>query len=132
MPFWSSWMRYMPYIRDVYTMLGPLQGKYTHPGSKGWKRKGLHLASLPITHQGTSCLSSPHSELCGIQGSDSPRDTLLPRDTARVPLNYKLQLPEGCYGHLSSRATGEIDLVTKKGEGCCHTVGTEKNVCGRR
>lgn len=75
-PFWSSWMRYMPYIRDVYMMLGPLQGKYTHPGSKGWKRKGLHLASPPITHQGTSCLSSPHSELCGIQGSDSQGYTL--------------------------------------------------------
>ena len=31
-----------------------------------------------------------------------------------------------------SRAVGELDLVTKKGEGCYYTVGAEKNVCGHR
>ena len=40
-------------------MLGPLKGKYTDTGSKGWRQEGLQLASLPMMPQGTSCFSYP-------------------------------------------------------------------------
>ena len=40
-------------------MLGPLKGKYTDTGGKGWRQEGLQLASLPMTSQGTLCFSSP-------------------------------------------------------------------------
>lgn len=45
----------------------------------------------------------PTLDFAGIKSSDSARNILLLRETVRVPSNYKLQLPKGCFGHLVSR-----------------------------
>lgn len=44
----------------------------------------------------------PTLDFAEMKGSGSQRDTLLPKDTAIVPLDFKLQLRKGCFGHLES------------------------------
>lgn len=98
-------------------MLGPLQGKYTDPGSKGWRQEGLQLASLPMTPQGTSCFSSPQLWTLWDFRFWLPKGHTLAKGHSKSPPELQAitaRRPEGRFGHLSSQAIGEIDLVTKK------------------
>lgn len=84
-----------------YIPRGRLQGR----GNQGVEAS---IAPLVITHSdplGIFCFPSP--KLCKVRGSVPIGDTFLLRDTARVPLNYWLQLPPGCFGHLVLKDAGE-------------------------
>ena len=98
-------MRYLSPEYPAHTVGRALDGLVTPtgstfgPGAKNWKQKWLYSSSSPISHWGTWCISSSqissshHSTISELLVSKV--GALLPDNTEKVPVNYRLWWPLG-------------------------------------